>query len=415
MSDQSQALNPPAGGEVDDGFDNAEDRAAFADMEKRTSGEPGGEMPPAIIPEPKPDAGAAAAAAAGAEEDDEDEDGEGDGAGGAPAQVVGADGKPAPATAGDAKPKRRVSARKYERSEAARLTAETEARTLRESQTRLDERMRIINEALTPPAAGAKTVAETAAEADPEPDAEKDIFAHNAWLKRQLTKVTERLDQNEQRGQTQTADQELANIYIEDSRAYAAKEPHFVDAYNHLMESRTAELAQYYFQKDLSPEAAEEATKAGQNPIELTAAETKQIRGVIAAEEKELVTKAVKAGQSPAARIFSLSRARGFRPQPKPAADLAAAAAAAGEKPAPKPAAAAGSLEQPPAAAAVPRVADEIARIKAGSEASKSLSSAGGAPPNALTADKLANMPEEEFNALVDRLTPAQEREFFGT
>jgi hypothetical protein len=301
-------------------------------------------------------------------------------------------------------PKRRVSARKYERAEEARKVAETERDTLRQNQARLDERMRIINEALAAPAQPVKT----AAEEDPEPDAEKDVFAWIAWKKRDDVRVREEIAELRTGRQAEVEDTTLANTYTEDARSFAASEPNFVPAYQFLMANRTFELAQYFFGKDLTEQG-----------VQLTTEELGKIRATIGNEEKQLASEAITMKQSPAKRVFALAKARGFRPGAAAAAPAAVPGSAPGTNGAGAPAAAAPAAAGAPgsiaAPAAAPSVVAEIANIKAGSEAARSLSSGGGAPPNPLTPEKLANMSEEEFGALVDGLSPSEAKELFGT
>lgn len=403
MADTAQALNPADAGEVDDGLD-ATERAQFAEMEKVTS-DPAPSPEPSPTPAPAPVPAPVAGDAPAADAEDEDEDGEEAAAGAAlPAG--------APAAAGTAPPKRRVSARKYEREVAARQKAETEAKTLRDSQARLDERMRILNEALTAGATPAAANGEAPAEEDPEPDPEKDVFAWIKWKGRDDARLRAEIAEERQGRQAQTEETTVANTYMDDARAFAQTEPNFVPAYQYLMANRTFELAQYFFGIDLSEPPLKDAN--GQEISPLNQEQLAKIRQTIGAEERQLATEAIGNKQSPAKRIFALAKARGWRPAaPAPAADAkpAADAPAAGNGAAAPAAAAPGALNAP---AAAPRVEEEIARIKAGSEASRSLSSGGGAPPNSLTPEKLANMPQEEFDYAVANMSPEELRQFFG-
>jgi hypothetical protein len=366
MADTAQALNPAdTAGEVDDGF-TAEERTAFDQMRDATS-----DPAPAPTPEPTPAPAPAAADAGGEDDDDEEDAGAAPVAGAAPAQPA-ADGTVAPVV-----PKRRVSARKYERAEEARKVAERERDDMRQSQARLDERLRILNEALTPvPAATAE------AEEDAEPDADQDIFAWVNWKKRDDARFRAEIAERQTSQQTRMEEQDLST------------------AYQVLMANRTFELAQYFFQKDLT-----------ENGVALTDDEVGKIRQTIAGEERELVSGAIKNKRSPAKAVLALAKARGFRPTaaapaPKPNGVAAPATGAVAA-----PAAVPGALNTPVAA---PRVEDEIARIREGSEAARSLSTGGGAPPNPLTPEKLANMSDDEFAHMVESMSPDQERQLFG-
>jgi len=385
MADTAQALNPAdTAGEVDDGF-TSEERTAFEQMRESTS-DPAPAPTPEPTPEPTPAPAPAAADAAAADDDDEDE----------PAAAAPEAGKPAAdGTTPPVVPKRRVSARKYERAEEARQKAENELNETRQNQARLDERLRILNEALTATPAAAPDPAEE----DPEPDADQDIFAWVNWKKRDDARFRAEIAERQASQQTRTEEQDLSAAYIDDARSVAAADPTFVPAYQFLMANRTYELAQYFFQKDLS-----------ENGATLTDAEIGKIRQTIAAEERELVSGAIKNKRSPAKAVLALAKARGFRPQAPaaaPAADAKPNGAAAAA-----PAAVPGALN---ATGEAPRVQDEIARIREGSEAARSLSTGGGAPPNPLTPEKLANMSDDEFNHMVETMSPDQNRQFFGT
>ncbi|MFA6267674.1 MAG: hypothetical protein WC670_18400 [Pseudolabrys sp.] len=396
MSDTAQALPTAGGGEVDDGF-TAEERAQFAQMQSEDTGPAPSEAPPV-------DPGAAPPVAGeqvpGPDDEDDDDD-NGD------AGVAAADGRPQPPAADGSKPKKRVSFGKFQRADQARIAAEEKAAKLEQNQARLDERLKIINEALsTPPASDAAP--KTAAEEDPEPDPEADVFGWINWKKRDDARLRTELTELKTARQTEAADNSVATTYISDAQRFVQQEPNFPAAYEFLMANRTAELAQYYFGKDLL-----EGEK-------LTPEEEQRVIKTIVQEEKQLVEGAIKGNKSPAEQVFKLARARGFRPAPPAAAvdPAAAAAAAAGgaAKPAAAAAAAPGSLAAPAAAgaAAAGSVTDEIARIKAGTEAARSLSSGGGAPSTPLTAERLANMPEDEFNRLMETLPESQIRALMG-
>lgn len=364
--------------EIDDGL-TPEERTQFDDMKKATDAPAEGGDPPADAAPAEGGKGgnAAGVAAAAAADDDDDDDGEV-----APAKP-GADGKPPP---------RRVNYNKYRRVEERAVTAEKALQETRDSQTRLDERLRLLNEALTP-----KEAAAAADDEDPEPDPEKDIFGHARWQGRQIKRLTDVIQESRQTSAARDEEAQVANTYVEDARNFQATEPTFIPAYQFLMANRTYELAEYYFGKDLAEEG-----------VKLTPQEHAQIKNAIADEERELATQAIKAGQSPAQRIFKLAKARGFRPPAKPAA--AAAAAADPKNVAKVP----GSLADPvKPGSAKPSVTEEIKNIQRGA-ASRSLSEGGGAPANPLTPERLANMPQDEFDAFMDALSPTEQRRAMG-
>lgn len=304
----------------------------------------------------------------------------------------------------DGKPPKRVSYNKYRRLEEERKadktaldTAVAEKNKLAENQARLDERLRLINEALQPAPAAQQ-------DDDPEPDPEADIFGHNAWLKRQLVKTQEmltgRLEQIETGQQASIAEKQLAETYVEDAQRFSAKEPNFGPAYSYLMQVRMAQLASFHFGKDLT----DPATPA------LTAQELSKIKSEVAREERQLVSTAIKNNKSPAAEVFRMAKMTGYRPAAAPVDPAQNGAAPANGAAGGAPAAAAA----PSNGAAKPSVKSEIDRIKTAQSASVSLSHGGGSPAPTLDAHKLANMPEEEFGALLDQMSRGELRRIMG-
>lgn len=394
-------------GSVNDNGLTTEEQAQFDQMRNADDGTPSGGEPG----EAQPDVEVKPAAVEGEEEGEEgDDDAASAGAdqGAAVAAGAGKDGQPQ-----GEKPPRRVTWSRHTRELAerdAKIKALTEqAESGKITQAKFEERLAIINEALTAKAAPK----EDAAEDDPEPDVEANIFEHNAWLKRQNMKLAERLDRMEQNGQVQQAENLVRQTYSNDVESYVQQEPAFPQAYQFLMANRIAELAVHYFGKDLYAEGAT-----------LTAPERAQINRTIIAEEKEVVSAAIQKGQSPAQRIYALARARGFKPAPPAAAaDAGKGKEAAGAKKATG--GAPGSLAEQAEAVANGNgaaaggngkvsVREEIERAKAGVEGSRSLSEGGGAPKITLTPERLASMPQEEFDILVSRLTEDELRVAMG-
>lgn len=364
---------------LDDGF-SAEERAAFEGM---MGGDTGAGDPPSIDNTPaepplvvQGDPGTEPPVA-NADTDDDDDDAD-----------PQAQAQPKP---GEKPLPRRVNINKFLRMEERAKKAETEAQQIREMFTRTDERLKLLNDALT---SGQQKKVEEQRDEDPEPDPEKDIFGWAKWAQRdrarmqqQLTKTTTHVQQKEQ---TEHNEQALATFYRDDARNFAEREAQFAPAYNFLFHSRAVELAAAWYGKDVA---------AGE---QLTPPELARIRSTISAEEKSIVIDAAQNRQSPAARIFTLAKARGFRPQAAPAAQNGQPGQG---QPAPR--------QNAPAASAAPSVADEIARIQRGT-AHPSLSQGGGSPATPLTAEKLASMGDDEFGAYLERMTEAQQRQLFG-
>lgn len=344
------------------------------------------------------ESGAAAAAAAAAAEgeagDDEDDD-EVDGA--ADAGKVGADGKPR------RKPPR-VSGKKYATEKARADAAETALRERDQLLARADERMKLIGEALTKP-----KEAEAVVDDDPEPDAEKDIFGWVAWKKRDDIKLRKEIADLRAGRQGDKADQNLTTTYERDSAAFGQREPNFWPAYEHLMNMRVVQMARTMFGINLMREGAPALTKD----------QGDRIANAVRAEEKSLAEDAIAAKQSPAEVIYDLALTMGYTPKTREELAAARAARAPGANGAgagngaAKPGAngkdaangAGKNGGQPGVNGKGGSVSEEVERIKAGSESALSLSDAGGGGgSNPMTPQRLAAMPQDQFDALMERI-----------
>lgn len=281
------------------------------------------------------------------------------------------------------KPQKRVSFHKYQRLETRLRDAEGRLTQSAEERTRIDERLKIINEALTTPAPG--PVAEPVDE-DPEPDIDANIFEHNKWLRRQIGRQNEAFTEFQGQVREQNEEREIANSYRQDANRFARSEPMFGNAYAFLLTLRQNQLK-----------------AAGWD-------DQKKIDQQIVKEEKGLVRNAIGDGKSPAERIFEMAKAAGFTP-PAPKAAEPVPGALDGKGPvAAAPAAAAVPAVRP----AVPSVKEQVELAAQGAAAATSLSSAGGAALEPLTAAKLLSMDEDEFNEAVAGLSKAKLRELFG-
>lgn len=292
---------------------------------------------------------------------------------------------------------KRVSIHKYQRlEERAKAAEEERERIAKERQelldrfSRADERLKIISEAMATPE-GAQQQQE---DPDPPPDPEKDIFGYAQWQGRQIVKLNERLNGIEQGAVEQTNEVEIANTYRADAGRFAATEPAFAEAYVYLIQQRDREL-------------------------ELAGVTDRRAREQqIVREEKGLVAGAIKNGTSPAEMIFKMAQGRGYQKKaaPPPPAN-------GGEQKDPKALDAqvngTNGTKPPPAQQQQQEkkttVTEEIEAIKRGQEAAQSLSNVGGgAPVQELTSAALADMSEEEFNRLVERLPRERLMELMG-
>ena len=283
------------------------------------------------------------------------------------------------------KPQKRVSFHKYSRLEQRYKELEAKVGQSEAERIRVDERLKIINEALATPAPAEEPIDE-----DPEPDPEVNIFEHNRWLKRQMLRDREQYANFQSQIEADRQEAQIADTYRSAAGIFARSEPNFGAAYQFLLGTRQAELR-----------------ANGWN-------DEKKIQQQVVKEEKGVVKKALEDGVNPAERIFNLAKARGFvakasQPYAAPGAPLGAGAPA-------RPAAAA--IAAPAAQAArrpgIPSVAEQVAMAAAGAQAAQSLSNAGGGAVPQLTQQMLLSMDEDEFNATVASLPKAKLRELFG-
>jgi hypothetical protein len=366
----------PVESNIDDGF-TAEERAQFADMQNGAPAQDGHAA--------ADNQAALNSTVAGQQLDphaaelDNDDDNE----------VVENDASGSADISQQKSPPRRVGYPKYKAMEERAKKAEQERDQIKETYSRTDERLKLLNEALT---SGQKQQEARNEEQDPEPDPEQDIFGWVQWSRRKTARLEQMVAEQQQSTARQSDEQRVASSYMEDARAFATKEPAFSQAYNFLMVGRTAELALYLFGK--------EVFDANGNFIDgsLTREEVGRIKAEISAEERELVQNALRNQRSPAQAVFNMAKARGFRPQ----------AQTGGQQ---KPTA---SVSPPDNQRPQPSVKEEIARLQEGTRNAASLSLGGGAPANPLTPERLANMPQEEFEAIMDSLTPSQQRAAMG-
>lgn len=372
----------------------------------------------------------------GADDDDEgdgdDEAGEGEAEAGAQPQPgaqqqqPGQQAQPGQAGQQQKKVKARVSLNKLKLAEKERDDQRTENARMREMLARADERMQLINQALASPEVlpgGQQQPGQQQADADPEPDPEEDIFEWAKWSRRRTERLEQQLTGVVQGNQEQRQQREFDSQYVADVQRFATQEPNFFPAYAHLMAARTQSLALYYFGKDLSDPNAW-----------LTPAEQNHIKNQIAKEERGYAAAAVKHQQSPAKYIYSLARGMGY--QPRTPEELAALYAQQqggqqqgdnqpqpgqqGGQPQPKPGQQqaqrqnGAGQQQKPAKQQVPSVAEELARVARGQDAAMSLSNGGGVPQSTLTAEQLANMPQHEFDRLMNTLSEAEQNRLLG-
>jgi len=265
--------------------------------------------------------------------------------------------------AADGKSKRRMvdsRALKAEREKARGL--EAELNKFKENYNRVDERLKMLSEAVTASEPAEKV------EAPVIPDPEQDIFGYAKYLASELEalKASHTSTVAETQEQRQTA--AVVTNYQRDAATFESKQPDFKEAYNYLIGLRKQQLeAQRY-----SPE---------------------EVNKWLYVEEMNLVQRAFEGKTSPSQDIYNLAKSMGYAPK----------AATSTPQPAPAATPAAAAKSAPAAPLTAPNVTEEIDRIKAGKAASVSLSNGGGSAGEELSLEWLANAPAKEFEAFMDK------------
>lgn len=161
-------------------------------------------------------------------------------------------------------------------------TARNEAQTYRESLIAAKERLAILTEATAPPK-------QAAAEIDladgPDIDPEQDIFGYAKQMKARFEKTQAMIAQM----QRSTQEDRTNSAFVADMNRFKAAEPAFGDAFAYLVQQRHAEM-----------EALGIDDKAERDRL-------------LKEEARDVVAEALRAGKSPAERLFKLATARGFR------------------------------------------------------------------------------------------------------
>jgi len=257
-----------------------------------------------------------------------------------------------------------------------------ELEQLRIQMARGEERLAILNEAFN----GQQKPAEPAQAKTPEPNpfdeanidpmqdfvgAMEQLNRRNGWLAQQHKRTEERTAHVEQQSQQRDAMTVLRQTYHSDVQSFRQQTPDFMDAYQHLVKGRLAELE----------------LQGVRDPLKRKA--------IVEQEETQLVAQAMQNNQSPAQLIYGVAKARGY---------------------AGKPAVSAPSTTQPaPAAAAAPNAAAEkIRQIQNGQQAAQTLSTVGGQAAPSLTYESLARMSQEEFDAVADKMSEKDLMRFLG-
>jgi hypothetical protein len=177
---------------------------------------------------------------------------------------------------------RRVSYNRFREAQERIAQLESENRARAEREVVLDERLRLINEAL------AEDQTQVIDE-DPAPNPMEDAYAYMEWQTRQRERDRAEFDAYRQQHQSEREQQQLAAICANDVQNFSRQQPLYPVAYQYLMQHRYRELEV--------------------NHPELSA-EQRQL--MLRQEETQLAQSAVASGLSPSHRIWELARGRGF-------------------------------------------------------------------------------------------------------
>lgn len=189
-----------------------------------------------------------------------------------------------------------------------------------------------------------------------EPTPETDIFGYAKKTGETVAQLQKRLDDQAAADRAAAEQHRLVNAYRADAARFEAQAPDFRAAYDHLLQSRAAELQAIGY---TDPQSLHEALQADEIAIAQTA---------------------LSRGQSPAELLYTLAQQRGYRK----------------------------------ADGGRPNGAARLQTIERGQAANKSLSSTGGAAGEAeITAEQLIKMPMDEFDAWCTR-NPARARRLMG-
>lgn len=216
---------------------------------------------------------------------------------------------------------------------------------LREFKGRMEERWQLL-------ASAAQQQAPV--DQDPEPDPNTDIFAHNAWLKRQFEGLKKgQADREQSEKQAKEASEYEGKVWTywnQDASTYKATNPEFEDAVKFMSEARSKQL------KSLSGLHPNLRTEAG-------------IVQQINSELHAIIVAAAQNGVSPAKYVFDMAKEWGY------------------------------AGKQPPANEALTLPA-ELAKVAAAQTASRTVGAAPGAATGAeLTLEQIVGMPHAEFKA----------------
>ena len=238
-----------------------------------------------------------------------------------------------------------------------RQEAEARAKEYEEKIAKLDGRVQAINEVIR---AAAESAAAPYLPPDQQPQPQHDP---NAFVdpETDLFAATRQIQAHLARQQQAQQAQQLNNAYQQDIQQTLSTKPDLKAAYDHLANSRMAEL-------------------------ESMGLDETGRRAQVLAEERDLVQRALASGRSPSALLYELATKRGYRP---------------GAAPQPMPSNPAGD--------------EHIRQLQRGQAASTSLTGVGSSPGGNLSIDQIVNMSDDQFADLARSLGGLNSEKFIRT
>lgn len=237
-----------------------------------------------------------------------------------------------------------------------RKSVETDYHAMREQMARAQERLAVLNEVISASEAPAQ-----APKSNEPPDPEQDIFAYVKWQNEQLTELRQAKQQETEQAKARQMTQQVENLYRQDAMRFAQQTPDFSDAYQYVAQSYASELKALGYSDP-------------------------QIHQRMIQEEGQLVVEALQRQLSPAQVIYERAKARGYTK--KEAAPAAAAPQQNGQQ--------------------------KLESIQKAQKTQTSLSGAGGSAGEGLTVEALANMSEDEFANVYQKLGKTKFRQMMG-
>lgn len=286
----------------------------------------------------------------------------------------------------------------------------------RQKNTRLDERQRMLLEAIN--SRGAQQDGgqqqDQQQDQDPEPNGDEDPIGHLQWQNRRLAKqvqtLTEGQQNRDQRQRQQTEEEREIGEYTAEVEVAARRDPSVADAFVYLRESRYTELGGIYAGIDVN-DPEQTARLSPQEQIQLS----RRIQAAFANEQR-MVYRAAKEGRRDVGQqILMLAKARGFNPKAQQQRGQQQDDGGADERDQDRGQQRGqrqrgqdgGRQQQAPRGQQRQQgsVSEEIDNIREAAGASKSLSDAGGSPGGQIDMQRLADMPDDEFEEILTSMS----------